>query len=255
MIRKSTSIEMFEVSLQEILEGVSTIGKALFTEPALLWQLTPIVLVWFILEIYFGAYAKEKLGWNTALANGISLFWIVISGMQYIFSDSAENFSWVAFGIIAFMALYGMLIIVTTFKHSLPKKVEFAIAAPTPVYYFSAIVLLVAYQQITITMTIIMSILALFIFFMVFFWVVKKIIPDRGKHEIDEDEFETFDMKTKPKKSRKSSPDPIGSSYTDSDPDIRDDPLSGDPVGTRAPAQDNPQQGYSRPDHIFDGDD
>ncbi|MGM5481398.1 MAG: hypothetical protein ACQESE_03225 [Nanobdellota archaeon] len=217
---------MMGLTVQSILEDIGGIGKALFSEPALLWQLAPIILVWIVLEVYFGRYAKEKLGWNTALANGISLFWIVISGMQYIFANGAEKFSWVAFSIIAFMAVYGLLIIVTTFKHSLPKNVEFAIASPTPIYYFSAIVLLIAYQQILLDLPMIISILALFVFFQVFFWIFRKLIPEKDKHEIDSDD-DDYDVDTLDKKSKRKNKSEDGVLFDDTgNAPSFDDPFS-----------------------------
>jgi len=57
--------------LSEIWSALKEIFSNIANEPSILWYIAPIGVLWFILEIYFGIYEKEKLGWNTALANGI----------------------------------------------------------------------------------------------------------------------------------------------------------------------------------------
>ncbi|MGM5480397.1 MAG: hypothetical protein ACQESC_02970 [Nanobdellota archaeon] len=183
----------FNEILVDILNNIGLIGKSLVSDSSLLWQLLPIFLVWFTLEIYFGLYMHESLGWNTALANGISLFWIVLSSLQYIFSQ--EIFSWLSFIIVLFLGLYAFFIVITTFKHSLSKKVEFHIAAATPIYYFSTIVLLVAYQKITLNGMMIVSILILFALVAGFFWIFRVLLPAKDKDK-DKAEETGFDDKT-----------------------------------------------------------
>ena len=46
-----------------ILSGFKEIFSAPLRDISILWLLIPIILFWFVLEIYFGKYKGEKLGW------------------------------------------------------------------------------------------------------------------------------------------------------------------------------------------------
>ena len=70
----------------EILEAFSAILASPFKELSVWWYLTPIFILWLVLEVYFGKYKKEKLGWNTSLGNGITLTWINIESIRFLFN-------------------------------------------------------------------------------------------------------------------------------------------------------------------------
>ncbi|MCJ7429449.1 MAG: hypothetical protein MUP66_03600, partial [Candidatus Nanohaloarchaeota archaeon QJJ-5] len=44
-----------------------------FEYPDLLPSLTPIIVGMLVLELYFGRYTHEELGWNTAVGNATML--------------------------------------------------------------------------------------------------------------------------------------------------------------------------------------
>ncbi|MEK6921550.1 MAG: hypothetical protein AABX82_06710, partial [Nanoarchaeota archaeon] len=44
--------------------------------PNILWTILPLLGIAFFIELYFGRYKTEELGWNTAFGNTISLLWV-----------------------------------------------------------------------------------------------------------------------------------------------------------------------------------
>ena len=78
--------------LDEMLAGYGDIFSAPFKSMEALWILIPLFIVWIVLEIYFARFKKEELGWNTALANGITLGWLTLQGMKALFEARPENF-------------------------------------------------------------------------------------------------------------------------------------------------------------------
>ncbi len=176
------------MALTEILSGIFPalleIAKAPLAKPSLIWQLAPILCIWILVEFYFGTHKKERLGWNTALSNGISLFWIVISGMQHIFSD-VELFTWLKFGLISLIALYSIFIVYISFKHTFKPKLTFLFASPTPLFYFSALVLLFAHDLIKLNITMFIAIALLFIVIVIFVTILKKLLPEMKEEDAD----------------------------------------------------------------------
>lgn len=194
----------FLMELKNILFGVSQ-------KPSLLWQIAPLIILWFILEIYFGKYKHEKLGWNTSLGNGITMFWVIISAFQTMFSSQQTmRLYWSLIFAMFLLAAYSIFIIVISFKHSIKDKFTYLLASPTPVYYFSIIALLLANQIVYADATGFMAIFTLFFLILIFFFILRLFIP-AGEEPI-EDTLDTkfdFDDKKSKKKQKDVLDDPF----------------------------------------------
>ncbi len=58
----------------EIIARMEEITLAPVNSPEILPTVLPLVLGWFIIELYFGKHENEKLGWNTSVGNAV--LWI-----------------------------------------------------------------------------------------------------------------------------------------------------------------------------------
>lgn len=189
----------------ELLAEMKNIFVGVFTEPSLLWQIAPLLLLWILLEIYFGRYNKEKLGWNTALGNGISMIWIVLSALQFTFSNQESlRVTWPLFFSLFLLGGYALFIITVSFKHSLKSKWAYLIASPSPVYYFSIISLLIAHQVITLSLISIIAIFVIFIFLTIIFFIMRLLIPDSSDIDSEDDLDTSFDFNDKTSKKKAS---------------------------------------------------
>jgi len=155
------------------------------------WYITPIILLWFLLEVYFGKYKREKLGWNTSLANGITLTWINIEAMRFLFSEHPTPF-WFRFFIILLIMFYGFFVIYISFTHKFSSKTTYAFAAPSPVYYLAAITTLWGHGVLDLSFWVVVDLIIMFPLILLFFKILRGILPKakKAREAIGEETFE-----------------------------------------------------------------
>jgi len=161
--------------IDEMLIGFSQIFSAPFKRIEVLWLLVPLLLMWIILEIYFAKYKTEELGWNTALANGISLGWITLEGMRYLFSAQPTDF-WLRFFVNVIILVYAGMIINFSFTHKVNPKIEFLLASPTLVYFLGIFSVLWGFGLLSITIYVLIDIIILFLVILIFIRLLKKYV-------------------------------------------------------------------------------
>lgn len=143
---------MYQI-IESMLDGFVTIFKSPSNDWSVLWLLSPILLFWIVLEVYFDFHKKEALGWNTALGNGLSLFWVAISCVKFVFAQIMANELTKSFGIdiywrviwIFLIFAYSIFVISVSFNHKLKDKWVYLLAAPTPIYFLSIVLVLFSY--------------------------------------------------------------------------------------------------------------
>lgn len=160
-----------------LLHGFGEIFSAPLKDLSILWLLTPVILFWLILEIYFGRYKKEALGWNTALGNGLNLFWIVIISLRALFLKGSELFSIDKLIFVIFIAIYSAFIIFISFTHKIKEKIFFLFASPAIIYYLSGIGILWIHNLITISFWVIIDLIILYLVILILETILKKFIP------------------------------------------------------------------------------
>jgi len=178
--------------LGDLLRAFVEIFKPMFVDISLFWYLGPILLFWLILEIYFSRYKSEELGWNTALGNGLSVFWILIISMKFLFDNQRENFEWVKFFAILIMMIYAIFIIMNSFSHKLKEKASFLLASPTVTYYLSGIAILWTYGNLEITRWVLIDLVILYGFVLLAEFIMKKMVKGKdglGSFGSGKDEF------------------------------------------------------------------
>jgi len=159
------------------------IFKSIFHDPSIFWFLGPIILFWLVLEIYFSKYKKEELGWNTALGNGLSVFWILIISIKYLFENHMENFEWPKFIALIVIMLYALFIIINSFSHKIRANVSFLLASPSVIYYLSGIAILWTYGNLEITRWVLIDLVLLYGIVLLLELILKKLV--KGKESSD----------------------------------------------------------------------
>jgi len=166
-----------------LLAGFSEIFSSPLKDPSIWWLLAPIILFWFVIEIYFGRHKKEKLGWNTALGNGLSMFWIVVISLKVLFEGQfgLHNLGKLVF--VIFIALYSTFIIFVSFTHKIKENLFFLVASPTAVYYLSGIAILWIYNLLAMSIWVITDLIIIYMAILVFEAILKKAIPPAAEAE------------------------------------------------------------------------
>jgi hypothetical protein len=177
-----------------LLNGFGEIFSAPLKDLSILWLLTPVILFWLILEIYFGRYKKEALGWNTALGNGLNLFWIVVISLRSLSLKGSGLFSIDKLIFVIFIAIYSAFIIFISFTHKIKEKTFFLLASPTIIYYLSGIAILWIHNLITISIWLIIDLIILYLVILVLEAILKKFIPTASAEVEKEHELHLGEM-------------------------------------------------------------
>ncbi len=164
--------------VDSMLAGFGEIGSSFSRDLSVLWLLIPLLLLWVLLEIYFDIYKSEELGWNTALGNGIALFWITADVMRALFANDPSDF-WLRFAITMVVFLYAAMIIFFSFTHKISEKWDYIISSPTPIYFIAAITILWGYGVMQINGFVILDLLIIFVIILILKQIVKWIMPTK----------------------------------------------------------------------------
>jgi hypothetical protein len=159
--------------MTELLKGFAQIFSAPFKSLDVFWIILPLLIVWIVLEIYFAKYKKEELGWNTALANGITLGWITLEGLRHLFSTFPDDF-WLRLTANIIILLYAVLIIYFSFTHKISSKWDFLLGSPTVVYFIGIFSVLWGYGLLSVTRYVLIDIAVLFAVIVLIVFVVRK---------------------------------------------------------------------------------
>ena len=129
-----------------VLNRLWNLIAAPFKYPDMLWIVLPLILTLVAIELYFGKYADENLGWNTALTNTLVLVFVSLNLFQKVFNQSRgfwKAFSAQGFYIALFVVLLGLVLFLIDFMHLLPDKIAMAISSHLPMNLaaYTAIVL------------------------------------------------------------------------------------------------------------------
>lgn len=166
-----------------LLWGFSEIFSSPLKDPSIWWLLAPIILFWFVIEIYFGRHKNERLGWNTALGNGLSMFWIVVISLKVLFEGQLGLHNLDKLVFVIFIALYSIFVIFISFTHRIKEGLFFLVASPTMVYYLSAIAILWIYGLLAMNIWVIIDLIIFYMVILVFETVLKKAIPPAAAAE------------------------------------------------------------------------
>lgn len=165
--------------------GLQEIWAAFTFDLSILWILAPIIIIWLFSEIYFGMFKSEKLGWNNVLGNGVTLLWIGVDAMRYIFSAERVGDFWPRFIIFGIMIIYSIFLIDISFTRKLGETISYALGSPTPIYYLSSVAVLWSYGQLQIDRWVFLDFVAAFILVLITVFIFRKLVPQSPKDITD----------------------------------------------------------------------
>lgn len=170
--------------MTEIIEAFKLIGAAFVKEPSVWWFLAPVFLLWIGMEIYFGQYKRERLGWNSILANGISFSWINIASFRVLFMEDFGVVNWgIRFVILILFLVYGIFIIYNAFFHRLSPKTAAGIASPTPIYFLSVVSIFWGQGILAINQWVFLDLIIAYIIISLFFRLIRRRLGILGEVE------------------------------------------------------------------------
>ncbi len=122
--------------------------------PDMLWIILPLVTAMFLLEFYFG-YSKEKLGWNSAVANSLILVFISIDLFRRVYeiggfditSLSVYTLS-VKIKIAAIVAIGGIWLLINDFFRWIPERIAFFVCSPLVINLIAYLSVIFVYSDL-----------------------------------------------------------------------------------------------------------
>lgn len=129
------------------------IVHAPFKNYGMLWMLVPLLVTAIMLEIYFGRYKDEELGWNTAVGNSLILLFVAIDLFRHTYEPLGISIKDALFIgntkiIIAMIVFcFGILLLLVDFFHILPKKVAYALSSPLYINILGLMGIIIVYSE------------------------------------------------------------------------------------------------------------
>ena len=157
--------------------------QAPFSHPDMIWMTLPLLVSTLFLQIYFGRYKQEKIGWNTALSNSLVLFFVGVDAIRYLVSSHglsflSESALFLKFAVVILVILYGLLLTLLDFFHKIPPKVAFIFSSPATVNILSYLNLAIVYTDIPIDGVTIIAGSLIFSLFFVACGVIRWVVPN-----------------------------------------------------------------------------
>lgn len=153
----------------------------------LLWIIAPLFITLILIQLYFGRYKNEELGWNTAFSNSISLLWVTTTLFRFLYEQNNSDFMGVIFlnknkiVLILILALWAIISVILQFYHVLPKKLDFLIYSSIPVYVTSILLVILIIGNVALDLaTIFASVFILLIVSGIFALIRHHIKAPRG---------------------------------------------------------------------------
>ena len=167
-----------------------------YVNKEILWTIAPLLFGLVMVQMYFGKYKTEQLGWNTAYGNTISLMWVTAVLLKYLhktyglsnltLNDELTGY----FLLILILGLITLTLAVIDFNHLMSKKFAFLISSSLPTNILAYFIIVVVMGKIPLDNTTLWASILTFIFFSLVFYVYKKSItpaksalPTLKKHE------------------------------------------------------------------------
>jgi len=207
-------VKDFTVALVLIWDRAVEIVKQPIINKEMLWILLPLVAALFLMEIYFGRYKREELGWNSAVSNSVILFFVGMNLLSFLYNknlllgltDINPIFMGVAIKktfIAVIILLESIFLIILNFFHLVSKRFAYGISSSLIMNYLGVVSIILIYSDILLDFISISAILFIFIITAVFFSLIRllepKVAEEKEKEEEEKEEEEELEQKEKEK--------------------------------------------------------
>jgi len=132
------------------------------TNENLLWILVPLFLTLILMELYFGRYESEELGWNTAFGNSLILIFVSANLVNHL----VNNNLWVdpiKAGVVYTLLLIGFILTILDYFHALPEQLAFTISSKFPISFIAFLAILFIYVDIPLDYITLIALIGIFI--------------------------------------------------------------------------------------------
>lgn len=168
------------IANQETIRGtIETLVYTPFKQPEILPTVLPLVLGAIVIELYFGKYTKEELGWNTSVGNAV--IWATTGITLLMTTQMTQQEKSAAYILIGIGALVGYM----DFFHKWPDTVAFIVSSSGIVYTLAYIAVILIKTSTPINSTTMKAAAIFFIGVNVFFKVIQSLETPRDRYGLN----------------------------------------------------------------------
>ncbi len=149
-------------SLSNGLERAIYILSQPLSNENLMWILVPLFLTLILMELYFGRYKKEELGWNTAFGNSLILIFVSANLINHLINNNL----WadpVKAGVVFTLLILGFTLTLLDYFHALPEKLAFTVSSKFPISFIAFLAILFVYIDIPLDTTTLVALTLIFL--------------------------------------------------------------------------------------------
>ncbi|MBD3249893.1 hypothetical protein GF336_07640 [Candidatus Woesearchaeota archaeon] len=150
----------------------------------LLWIVIPLAATLVLMELYFGRYKEEELGWNTAVGNSMILIFVAMDLFRHLWEHTIDpNILNILLThttktiLILFLALGSLWLLIADFFHFLPKSIAFMLSSSIPIKVIAYVTIVLVYTNIPFDWGTLAASVALFAILFVIFKLIQFFIP------------------------------------------------------------------------------
>jgi len=172
------------VSANPLVERFIELVTAPYYHQEMIWIVIPLIIALFLMQLYFGRYRKEQLGWNTAVGNSLALIFVTVDLFRRIytaseskvivdvvFSDFGKSLVALIIGLLSLWLLFG------DFFHLLPKKLAFFVSSSLPTTLIAYMGIVLVYTDVPLDRWTLLAGIWLLIVLVIFFAIIHVLEP------------------------------------------------------------------------------
>ena len=179
----------------QIFSRFNQIIREPFKNIDVLWILIPLLVTLILLQVYFGRYKKETLGWNTAVGNSLALFFVGMNLFSWlyreqliigIFTNISDPTTALIKTLIAILVVCESIYLITiNFFHLIPEGMAFKISSPKILNIIGIICIILVYSKtIPLDLLTLWASILLFIIILLVGGAIKAILPGAKEGKI-----------------------------------------------------------------------
>ncbi|MBC8500167.1 MAG: hypothetical protein ISS25_04825 [Nanoarchaeota archaeon] len=162
-----------------------------FVNPGMFWILTPVIIIWVIIEMYFARYVREELEYESALDNSLFLLFVGVDLVRrlafekLLFVDTLRNI------IVFFVIILALVLAYLDFFHVLKRKISSRVNSKFVISFIAYLGIILTYSDILAERSFYnygVTLVALLMFFMLLKFIIKSIrlFEPKKVDEVDE---------------------------------------------------------------------
>ena len=184
------------VFLQQVGLRILEILLVPYFKKSVIWTIAPLIFALLMMQMYFGKYKTEQLGWNTAFNNSISLMWVTAILLKYVYEkygllNALKHYELTGYFILIIaLVLFTLVLTVLNFNHLIPKKFAFILSSPLSVNILAYFIIVIIMGKINLDIITFWASAVIFVFILAIFSIYRKsitppktIIKTLEKHE------------------------------------------------------------------------